>query len=185
MAAEYGVWTLWREAYLILPMKESDGYNHHLDFYGLLFFYRIYVWQRTRTRLQLSVKWGNRHVVETSFYRFDVSWLKEKSLRGLLAHVMAMINSNRCLDDVEEITVNVMQHVNECDSSGVSRKRPCVKIIATSLLDDEVYDVMVDLPTRQFAFTHNGNTIQERLNQFHRREAFVSRYLLVYIALGY
>ena len=61
----------------------------------------------TRERLHLSVKRGGRHDVETS-YRFDVYWLKETTVRGLLAHVLAKINSNLCLDDAEEITVIVM-----------------------------------------------------------------------------
>ena len=103
----------------------------------------------TRERLQVSVKWGSRQIVETSFFRFDVSWLKETTVRGLLAHVLAEINSNLCLDDAEGINVTVMQHVAECDTSGVSRKRPFVKVTATRLLDDEVYDVMMDVPTRQ------------------------------------
>jgi hypothetical protein len=46
-----------------------------------------------------------------------------------------------------------MQHISECDSSGESRKRPFVKINASRFLDDEVYDVMKDVPTRQFDFT--------------------------------
>jgi len=57
-----------------------------------------------------------------------------------------------CLDDAEEIIVTVMKHVDEYDSSVVSGKRPYVKIIATSLLDNEIYDVMMDMPTRQFDF---------------------------------
>jgi len=95
---------------------------------------------------------GSRHVVEISFYCFDLSWLKETTVRGLLVHVLAQINSKLCLDDAEEIIVNVMQHVDEYDFSRASRKRPYVKIIATSLLDDEVYDVMMDVPMRQFDF---------------------------------
>ena len=106
----------------------------------------------TRERLKVSVKWGSKHVVETSLYRFDVSWLKETTVRGLLVHVLKDRNSNLCLDDAAEIVVTVMEHVSECDSSGVSRKRPFVKITATRLLDDEVYDVMMDVPTRQFDF---------------------------------
>ena len=43
-----------------------------------------------------------------------------------------------------------MLHVDECDSFGVSRKMPYVKIIATILLDDEDYPIMMDVPTRQF-----------------------------------
>jgi hypothetical protein len=105
-----------------------------------------------RERLQVSVKWGNRHVVETSFYRFDVSWLRETTVRELLVHILAETNANLCLDDATEIYVSVMQHVTECDSHGESRKRPYVKISATRLLDDEVYDVMQDVPTRQFDF---------------------------------
>ena len=105
----------------------------------------------TRELLQMSVKWGSRHDVETSIYRFVVSWLKETTVRGLLARVLATINSNVCLNDVEEITVNVMQHVDECDSFGVSRKRPYVKIIATILLDDEVYDTLVTRVTSKSA----------------------------------
>jgi hypothetical protein len=71
-------------------------------------------------------------------------------MRGLLVHILEVINSNLCLDDANEINVTVMQHIDECDTSGVSRKRPFVKVIATRLLNDEVYDVMMDVPTRQF-----------------------------------
>ena len=56
---------------------------------------------------------GSRQIVETSFFRFDVSWLKETSVRGLLAHVLAEIDSNLCLDDADAIHVTVMQHVDE------------------------------------------------------------------------
>ena len=92
----------------------------------------------TRDRLQVSVKWGSRQVVETSFFRFDVSWLKETKVRGLLVHILTKIYSNLCLGNADEINVNVIHHIDECDSFGVSRKRPYMKIIATSLLDDEV-----------------------------------------------
>jgi hypothetical protein len=34
----------------------------------------------------------------------------------------------------------------------VSGMRPYVKIIATSLLDDEIYDVMMNVPTQLFDF---------------------------------
>ncbi len=40
--------------------------------------------------------WGNSHDVETSFYRFDVSWLRESTVRELLVHVLAEKNSNLC-----------------------------------------------------------------------------------------
>jgi len=118
----------------------------------------------TRERLQVSVKWGknrNRNISLTKgcamvkwesiyfvdaccFYRFDVSWFKETTMRGLLSHVLSEINSNLCFDDIEEINVNAMQHVDECDSTRVRRKRPFLNITATRLLDDEVYDVMMD-----------------------------------------
>ncbi len=106
----------------------------------------------TRDRLQVSVKWGSRQIVEISFSRFEVSWLKEAIVCGLLVHIQAKINSNLCLDNADEINVTVMHHIDECDSSGVSRKRPYVKTIATSLLDAEVYDVMMNVSTRQFDF---------------------------------
>ena len=89
----------------------------------------------TRERLQVSVEWGSRQIVETSFFRFDVSWLKETTLRGLLVHILAERNSNLCLDVADEINVTVMQHVDECDTSRVSRKRPFVKVTATRLMD--------------------------------------------------
>jgi hypothetical protein len=49
-----------------------------------------------------------------------------------------------------------MQHVDECDFSGVSRKRPFVKITATRFLDDEVYVAMMDVPTKTTLITTKG-----------------------------
>jgi len=35
------------------------------------------------------MKWGSILVVETSFYRLDVSWLRESTVRELLVHILA------------------------------------------------------------------------------------------------
>ena len=55
-----------------------------------------------------------------------ISWLKETTMRELLVHVLKEIDPNLCLDDIAEIHISVMQHVSECDSFGVSRKRSFV-----------------------------------------------------------
>ena len=85
--------------------------------------------------MQVSVKWRRRLVVETFFYRLDVSWHRESTVRELLVHVLAETKLNLCLDDALETSCVAMQHFSECDSSGESRQRPLRS-------DDEVYDVM-------------------------------------------
>jgi hypothetical protein len=72
-------------------------------------------------------------------------------VRELLLHVLeeaAPINYAN-LDDADEISIYVVQHIDECSIGGAKR---AVKINANRMLDEEVYVVMEDVPTRQFDF---------------------------------
>ncbi len=75
-------------------------------------------------------------------------WTAEYAAK-YVARSFRPVSSRNYLDDAKGINVTMMHHVDECDTSGASRKRSFVNITATRLLDDEVYDVMMDVPTRQ------------------------------------
>jgi len=66
--------------------------------------------------------------------------------------VLDEVDPSLSLDNAEAIYVNVVQDVVECGPSGETKKRHSSKINANRLLDDEIYDVMNDVPTRQFDF---------------------------------
>ncbi len=104
-----------------------------------------------RESMLLSVRWDGKYIIEPMLYRFDVTWLRRTTVRELLVHVLkeaAPINY-ASLDVADEILISVVQHVDECSIGGAKR---AVKINANRMLDEEVYVVMEDVPTRQFDF---------------------------------
>ena len=76
----------------------------------------------TTDRLQVSVKWGGKTIIHPTFYRFDVSWLRRTTARELPILVFAEVDANLSLDDVEEISLKVMQNVDESSPTRRIRK---------------------------------------------------------------
>ena len=104
-----------------------------------------------RESMLLSVRWNKKLIIDPILYRFDVSWLRRTTVRELLLHVLqesAPINHAK-IDNSDEISLSVVQHIDECSIGGAKK---VVKINATRMLDEEVYVVMEDVPTRQFDF---------------------------------
>ena len=109
----------------------------------------------SKSKLKLSVTWGSRQLIPPSFYSFENSWLRNTSVRELLSHVVHEADANlSCpvLGDAETITVKVVEYSDEISSSGGKRKRRKDSSDATRLLDDTTYEVMEDVPTREFHF---------------------------------
>ena len=101
----------------------------------------------------ISVKWGRKLLIEPTIFRFEVHhWLRRTTLQELLVHVIGENNPDLSLESADSIAVSVVQHIEELRSFGESRKRPAVKFNASRMIDDEVYDMMQDLSTRQFDF---------------------------------
>jgi hypothetical protein len=97
----------------------------------------------TTDTMQVSVKWSGKAIIHPTFYRFNVSWLRRTSARELLIHVLAEVYANLSLDDVEEISLKKMQHVNEGSPTRRTKRGAYLnKIDATRLLDDDIYDIM-------------------------------------------
>ena len=88
----------------------------------------------------MAVTLGNRHLVEPSCKSYDVAWLRETTLRQLLAHVVGLADTRISLNDAETITLHVVDHVDDATSSGSKRKRTLGKTNATDLVDDLVYE---------------------------------------------
>ncbi len=116
-----------------------------------------------RESLMVLVKWGGRHIVYPSPYRFDVFWLRRTTLRELLIHVLVMeVTPHHVLDSGDSISVTMTQHIDECTIVGSKR---IVKINATIMLDEEVFVIVEDIPTRNFDFViksgepHQNSTV--------------------------
>jgi hypothetical protein len=104
-----------------------------------------------RESMLLSVRWNKKLILDPILYRFDVSWLRRITVRELLLHVLqesSPINHAR-IDNSDEISLFVVQHIDECSIDGTKK---VVKINAIKMLDEEVYVVIEDVPTRQFDF---------------------------------
>ena len=103
-------------------------------------------------KINVAITWGNWQLVEPSYKSYDVAWLRETTLRQLLAHVVGLANTRISLNDAETITLYVVEHVDDVTSSGGKRKRTLGKTNATDLVDDLVYETMTDCSTREFLF---------------------------------
>ncbi len=106
----------------------------------------------TQERLLLSFKWGRKAMMEPSVCRLDVHLLRRTTVRELFVHVLKEISFDLSLEMADSISLSVVQHVEEISSFGESKKRPKVKFNASRMYDDEVYDLMQDMSTRQFDF---------------------------------
>ena len=86
-------------------------------------------------KVKLSVMWGKQQIVHPSYKTYDTRWLRETTLRELLAHVVdkACSDARMTLDNAELITVDVVEHIDEVSSSGGKRKRTLGRACATDL----------------------------------------------------
>jgi hypothetical protein len=103
-------------------------------------------------KLDVSVKWGNKMILDPRIFLFDVLWLRRATVRELLVRVLEEVDPSLSLGDAETMYVNVVQDVEECSPFGETKKRHISKTNANRVLDDEIYDVMNNVPTRQFDF---------------------------------
>ncbi len=87
----------------------------------------------TRESLLLSVRWGYRFLIDLTLYRFDAFWPRRTIVRELLANVLMKAAPDHCRDNVDEVTLTVVQHIDEC-SIGWSKK--ILKINASRILDE-------------------------------------------------
>ncbi len=66
-----------------------------------------------RESMLLSVRWG-AILKDPIFFRFDANWLRQKKTRELLVHVLTEVAPKHAgLDNADEISLIVLQHVNE------------------------------------------------------------------------
>jgi hypothetical protein len=91
---------------------------------------------RTMIIVKMSVIWGKQNFVQLSYMTFDICWLREITLRQLLAHVVKEVDPRLSLiDNAGSITVHEIEHVDEVTSSGGKRKRTLGRTCATKLLN--------------------------------------------------
>jgi hypothetical protein len=105
----------------------------------------------TRESILLSVRWGSKFLIDPCLYRFETAWLRHTTMRGLLEHVLSEVSpdKNYSLIKADEIMVSVVQHIEDCTIGG---NKKAVKINASRMMDEEVYIVLRDVPTRQIDF---------------------------------
>jgi hypothetical protein len=104
-------------------------------------------------KIKVAVTWGNRQLVEPSYKSYEVTWLRETTLRQLLAHVVGLADERISLNDAEIITtLHVIEHVDDVTSSRGNRKRTLGKTNAPDLIDELVYETITDCSTREFLF---------------------------------
>jgi hypothetical protein len=109
--------------------------------------------RKSTSKIKLAVTWGKQQIVHPSYQTYDTRWLREISLRQLLAHVVNKVNPLLySLDNAESIAVSLVEHIDEVTSSGGKRKRILGRTCATDLLDEGVYEIMHDCSTREFIF---------------------------------
>ena len=104
----------------------------------------------SREKIKVAVTWGNRQLVEPSYKSYDVAWLRETTLRQLLAHVVGLADTRISLNDAETIALHVVEHVDDVTSSGGKRKRTLGETSASDLVDGLVYETMTDCSLREF-----------------------------------
>ena len=77
----------------------------------------------SREKIRVADTWGNRQLVEPSYKSYEVTRLRETTLRQLLAHVVGLADERISLNDAEIITLHVVEHVDDATSSRGKRKR--------------------------------------------------------------
>ena len=78
---------------------------------------------RSMVKVKVSVTWGKQQLLPPSYMTYDICWLREITLRQLLAHVVETVDPRLSLHNVGSITVHLVEHVDEVTSSGGKRKR--------------------------------------------------------------
>ena len=101
----------------------------------------------TRESILLSVRWGSKFIIDPCLYRFETVWLRQTTVRELLVHVLTEVSpyENFSLIKADEITVTVVHHIEDCTIGG---NKKAVKINASRMMDEEVYILLRDVPTR-------------------------------------
>ncbi len=83
----------------------------------------------------------------------DIYWLREKTLRQLLAYVVEKVDPCLSLiDNAGSITVHIIEHVDEVTSSNGKQKRTLGRTFATRLRDENTHETMTNCSTREFYF---------------------------------
>ena len=106
----------------------------------------------SREKIKVAATWEVRQLVEPSYKSYEVAWLREKSARQLLAHLVGQADERLSLDNAELIMLYIVEHVDDVTASGGKRKRTLGKTNATYLLDAVVYTTIVDCSTKEFMF---------------------------------
>ena len=100
-------------------------------------------------KVKVVVAWGHQPIGPPSYKTYDISWLRETSLRQLLEHVVNKVNARLySLNNAESIKVHVAEHIDEVTTSGGKRKRTLSRTDASDLLEEGVYETMNDCWTR-------------------------------------
>jgi len=104
-------------------------------------------------KINVVVTWGfSRQFVEPSYKSYEVPWLREKTMRQLLAHVVGMADERLSLDNAELITLHVAEHADDVTAIGGKRKQTLGKTNATNLRDGVVYTIILYCSTMDFLF---------------------------------
>jgi len=112
-------------------------------------------------KVKVSIR-GKEHIVHPSYKTFDTRWLRETTLRQLLAHVVGNLSIDARIaieNNAEFITFDVVEHIDEVSSSGAKRKRTLGRTCATDVLDESVYETMNNFSTREFIFVVNPRSM--------------------------
>ena len=120
----------------------------------------------TTDRLQVSVKWGGKTIIHSTFYRFDISWLRRTTAREL--HVWnnsgkALITSQGFIRDLSmcAICANTSNDVEGGKIDDVLK--------TTYITELPICDTCKRLGAKTLVgrHKHNGRAIQERAQNSH------------------
>eukprot|EP00873_Tetraselmis_striata_P042280 jgi/Tetstr1/462544/TSEL_007532.t1 len=115
----------------------------------------------TRHTVKVEVKWdGMALSARPVLYPLEQDWLEARTVRGMLEYAVNDLDPSLFFELVEHIAVVVVEHeLFSSPSSGKKRRRVTGESGGSRMLQDNLWEVMEEVPTRHFKF---HVTLQEK-----------------------